>query len=139
MRWYFLSHEICLLITNKLLFCVCGVFESKSWWKYNIYWLRKSSCFVFTGYWKILVLNFSVIRNTVFFWVKKLMERWYLLVTEKFLFWTFWWWEIRSFFQPKSWWKDDIYLVFLSFPWYSETWEIWFFVQWLLRSLQIKQ
>ena len=85
---------------------------------------------IFTDYWKVLVLNFSVMGNTVFFWVKKLMERWYLLVTEKFLFWTFRWWEIRSFFQPKSWWKDDIYVVFLSFLWYSRTWEIWFFTQW---------
>ena len=64
--------------------------------------------------------------NAVFFWVKKLIERWYLLFTEKFLFWTFQWWEIRSFFQLKCWWKDDIYLVFLSFPWYSRAWEIWF-------------
>ena len=79
---------------------------------------------IFTDYWKVLVLNFSVMGNTVFFWVKKLMERWYLLVTEKFLFWTFQWWEIRYFFQPKSWWKDDIYMVFLSFLWYSRTWEI---------------
>ena len=44
---------------------------------------------IFTGYWKGLVLNFLLMGNTVFFWVKKLMERWYLLVTEKFLFWTF--------------------------------------------------
>ena len=83
----------------------------------------------FTDYWKVLVLNFSVVENTVFFWVKKLMERWYLLVTEKFLFWTFRWWENTIFFQPKSWWKDDIYLVFLSFPWYSRTWKIRVFVQ----------
>ena len=65
----------------------CGVFESKSWWKYDIYWLRKSSCFdlfgngkyglflsqevdgkmLFTEYWKVLVLNFLVIENAVFF------------------------------------------------------------------------
>ena len=37
------------------------------------------------------------------------MERWYLLVTEKVLFWTFSWWEIRSFFESRSWWKDYIY------------------------------
>ena len=66
------------------------------------------------------------------------MEIWYLLITEKFLFWNFRWWEIRPFFHPKSWWKDDIYLVFLSFPWYSRTWEIWFFAPWLkILSLQI--
>ena len=47
------------------------------------------------------------------------MERWYLLINENFLFWTL----------KKSWWKDHIYLVFLSFSWYSGTWETWFFVQ----------
>ena len=51
------------------------------------------------------------------------------------MFWTFRWWEIRSFFQPKSRWKDDIYLVLLSFPWYSRTWEIWYFVQCFSRTL----
>ena len=114
---------------------------------------------IFSDYWKVLVLVFARMGNTVFFWAKKVMERWYLLITEKFLFWTFRWWEIQCFlsqevdgkmiftgyleilvlnfsvmentvfFQPKRWWKDDIYLIFLSFPWYSETWEIWFFVQ----------
>ena len=93
-------------------------FESKSWWKDDIYWLPKKSCFelfedgkyglslsqkvdgkiIFTDHWKVLVLNFSLMKNT-------------------------------AFFQPKRWWKDDIYLVFMSFPWYSRTWEIWFFVQ----------
>ena len=34
---------------------------------------------IFTDYWKVLILNFSVMGNTVFFSVKKLMERWYLL------------------------------------------------------------
>ena len=97
-------------------------FQPKSWWKDNIYRLLKSSYFdlfgngkcglflsqkvdgkmIFTDYWKVLVLNFSMMGNTVFFWVKKLMERWYLLVTEKFLFWTFRWWEIRSFLSAKK-------------------------------------
>ena len=79
-----------------------------------------------------------------YFWAKKLIEIWYLLITENFLFWCFWKLEIRSFlvlnfsvmgntvffFQQKSWWKDHIYMVFSSFLWYSRTWEIWFFVQW---------
>ena len=90
---------------------------------------------IFTDDWKVLALIFLGMENTVFFWVKKLMERWYLLVTEKFLFWTFRWWEIRSFFESRSWWKDDIFLVFLSFPWYSRAWVIWFFVQWHLYSI----
>ena len=33
-------------------------------------------------------------------------------------------------FYLKSWWKVDIFLVFLNFSWYSRTWEIWFFVRW---------
>ena len=104
-------------------------FEPKSWWKDDIYWLLKSSCFelfgdgkyglfwsqefdgkddicwlrksscfelfggrkygiflsqkvdekmIFTGY-RVLVLNFSVMGNTIFFSAKKLMERWYSL------------------------------------------------------------
>ena len=72
--------------------------EPKSWRKYDVYWLLESSCFelfgdwkyglflsqevdgkmIFTGYWEVLVLNFSVMGNTVFFSAKKLMERWYL-------------------------------------------------------------
>ena len=46
-------------------------FEAKSWWKDYIYWLLKSSCF-------------ELFRNGKYslFWGKKLMERWYLLITE---------------------------------------------------------
>ena len=88
---------------------------------------------------------FSEMGNAVFSWAKKLMEIWYLLITGKFLFWTFQRWEIRSFlsqeidgkmvftgywevlaldfsvmgntvfFQPKRWWKDDIKWSFWAF------------------------
>ena len=64
---------------------------------------------IFTDYRNVLVLTFLEIGNTVFSWAKNLIERWYLPVTEKVLFWTFRWWKIRSFFEPRSWWKDDIY------------------------------
>ena len=64
---------------------------------------------MFTDYWKVLVLNFSVMGNTVFFSAKKLMERWYLLITEKFLFWSFRWWGIWSFLIQEVDGKDDIY------------------------------
>ena len=123
-------------------------FRPESWWKDDIYWSLKSSCFelfddgkysffwvkkliekmIYTDYWETLVLNFSVVWNTVFFWVEKLIEIWYLLINEKFLFWTSQWWEIRSFLQPKTRLKDDTYLGFLCFPWYSGTWEIRFFM-----------
>ena len=113
-----------LLISKKFLFWsfreweIRSFFEPKSWSKSDIYWLLKISLFELFGDGKYGL-----------FWVKKLMARWYLLVTEKFLFWTFRWWEIGVFFQPKSWLKDDIYLVFLSFSWYSRALEIWFFAQ----------
>ena len=69
-------------------------FRAKSWWKYNIHWLLKSSYFelfrderyriflnqkvdgkmMFTDYWKVLVLNFSEMGNTVFFERKNLWK-----------------------------------------------------------------
>ena len=64
---------------------------------------------MFTDYCKALVLNFSEMENTVFVWAKKLMEIWYLLTTEKFLFWTFCWWVTRSFFSQKL--MDRWYLL----------------------------
>ena len=102
--------------------------------EYHVYWLL-GSCFfeifgdgkyglfssqkvdgkmIFTEHCKVLVLKFSEMRNAVFFGAKKLMERWYLLITEKFLFWTFWRMEIRSLFERKSWWKNDIYWILKS-------------------------
>ena len=69
---------------------------------------------IFTDYWKVLVLIFSRMGNRVFSWVKKLIERWHLLITEKLLFWTFLWWEIRSFFESRNWWKDNIYWLLRS-------------------------
>ena len=56
-----------------------------------VYWLLKNHCFEFLGDGKYSL-----------FWAKKLMEKWHLLITEKFLFWTFREWEIRSFFETKS-------------------------------------
>ena len=41
---------------------------------------------IFTDYWKVLALTFSEMRNTVFSWAKTLIERLYLLITEKVLF-----------------------------------------------------
>ena len=95
------------------------------------------------------------------------MKRWYLMITEKFLFWTFRWCKIGSFFEPRNWWKDDISWLlrsscfeifgdekcglffsqkfdgkiiftwsFFSFPWYSRTWEIWFFCSVFLLLFQ---
>ena len=82
---------------------------------------------IFTDYWRVLVLNFSVMGNSLFFESKS------------------WWkygidWLLRSscfefygdgkhnlFLSQKV--GGKMALVFLSFPWYSRTWKIWFFVQ----------
>ena len=56
---------------------------------------------MFTDYWNVLVLIFSEIGNTVFSWAKKLIERLYLLITEKVLFWALRWWEIQSFLSQE--------------------------------------
>ena len=99
-----------LLITEKFFFQsfrkwkIRSFLEPKTWLKYDIYWLLKGSCFELFGDGKYGL-----------FWVKTLVKIWYLLVTEKFLFWTFRWCQIRSLLQPKSWWKDDIYIVFWGF------------------------
>ena len=37
---------------------------------------------IFTEYWKVIVLIFSEMGNMVFSWAKKVIERWYLLITE---------------------------------------------------------
>ena len=99
-----------------------------------VYWLRKSPCFEFFGYgkyglfwakklveiWYLLITEtfvlwtFRGVGNTVFLWDKDLMERWYLRITETFLFWNFREWEIRSFFEARSSWKDDISLLLKS-------------------------
>ena len=56
---------------------------------------------IFTDYWKVLGLIFSGMGNTVFSWAKKLLKRWYLLITEKVLFWISRWWEIWSFLSQE--------------------------------------
>ena len=98
------------LFRNFRRWKIRSFFKPKTWWKDDIYWLLKSSCFEL--FWD---------EKYGLFFSQKVDEKWYLLITGKSLFWTFWWWEIRSIFQPKSWWKDNIYLVFLSFPWYCRT------------------
>ena len=107
--WHFWAKNLMkmwhLMIIEKFLFWsfqeweIRSSFEPQSWWKDDIYWLLKIFCFelfgdekyslflgqevdgkmIFTGYWEVLVLNFSVLGNTVFFSVKKFMERWYYL------------------------------------------------------------
>ena len=69
---------------------------------------------IFIDCWKVLVLNFSGMRNTVFFEANSYRKYLYLLITEMFLYWTFRGWKMRSLFESKSWWKDDIYWLLKS-------------------------
>ena len=96
--------EIYLLVTEKFLFWTFRGWEIRFFLRQKV-----DGKIIFTDYLKVLVLNFSGMGNTVFFWGKKSMERWYLLFTEKFLFGatetflaflhkTFRWWKIRLFF-----------------------------------------
>ena len=64
---------------------------------------------IFTDYWKVLVLNFSVMGNMAFFRVKKLMEKMIFTDYGKVLVLNFSVVGNTVFFEPRSWWKDYIY------------------------------
>ena len=95
---------------------------------------------VLTGYWKVLVMNFSGMGNTVFFETKSWWkdDLYWLLKSSRFGLPKSSGFELFS--DGKSWCKDNIYLVYFSFPWYSRTWEIRFLVQCsYLRSIDKKR
>ena len=82
-RRYFLYHRIpCFLITEKFLFWtfqgweIRSSFNSRSWCKMTF---PSAWNTIFFEHGKVLVLNFSGIGKTVFFWSKKLIESWYFL------------------------------------------------------------
>ena len=97
---------------------------------------------IFTDYWKALVSTFPEMGNTIFSRAKKLTEIWCLLITGKFLFWTFRWLKIRSFFWVRKLMERWYLLVTERFLfWTFQWWEIrYFFSQkvdkrWYLRGL----
>ena len=69
---------------------------------------------IFTDYWKVLVLTFSEMGNTIFSWAKKLTEI-CLLIMESSYFQLFGDWKYGLFFESRGWWKDDIYWLLRSF------------------------
>ena len=70
--------------------------------KYGLFLSQKvDGKMVFTNYWKVFVLIFSEMENTVFFPAKTLMERLYLQITKKVLFWTSRRCKIWSFLSQK--------------------------------------
>ena len=49
--------------------------------KYGLFWSQEvDEKIIFTGHQEFLVLNFSLMGNTIVFSANKLMERWYLLL-----------------------------------------------------------
>ena len=85
---------------------------------YLVYWLLKSSCFELSGDGKYGL-----------FWVKRLMERWYLLITGKFLLWTFRRWAMQSFLSQKL----DGKMVFTDY-WKVLVLDLGKFLFWTFRS-----
>ena len=112
------KQSICMNISRRVKdrgptnYFLCGVFLM---WCKMIFSLAWNT--MFTDYWKVLVLNFLGIRNTVFFWTKN-------------------WWKDDIYWFPKNscfeLFGDGKCVLFLSsnngnFQWYSRTWEICFF------------
>ena len=93
---YFFSMEHGLLAAERPLFWIFRGWKVRYFLSQNV-----DGNMIFVDYGKVLVLNFSGMGNTVFFWDKKLMKRLFLLITEMFLFWTFRGWKIRSFLREK--------------------------------------
>ena len=81
------THYWKVLVLNFLEMGNTVFFEATSWWKDDIYRLLKSSCFELFRDGKY-GLSLS----------QKLDKRWCILITEKFVFWSFQWREVRSFF-----------------------------------------
>ena len=92
-------------------------------WKIRSFWAKKVDGNIFIDYWKVLVLNFLEMGNTVIFWRKKLMKRWYLLIIEMFLFWTFWDGKYGLFWGKKLMVRWYLLvtekLLFWAFPWWK--------------------
>ena len=103
--WYFWAKTLIkiwyLLITEKFWFSPFRELEIQFFLSQKV-----DGKMIFAGYWEVIVLNFLVMVNTVFFSPKKLMKRWYLLGI----------FELSMIFQ------DLGYMVFCA-VW--ETWKHW--------------
>ena len=123
-RDIFFCMEYRLLITKEPLFWMFRGQKIRSFLSQKV-----DGNMMFTDYWKVLVLNFSVMGNTAFFESRSWWKENIYWLRRSSCFELFGDGKYGFFFQLKSGWKDDIYLAFFSFPRYSRTWEIRFFVQ----------
>ena len=120
-----------LLITEKFLFWTFREREMRPFLRQKV-----DEKLVFTDYRKVLVLNFYVMGNTVFFETKRWWKDYIYWLLKIFCYGL----PKRScfehfgdgkygLFEPKSWCKGNINFGFLNCPWYSRTRKIQFFVQ----------
>ena len=120
-----------LLITEKFLFWTFREREMRPFLRQKV-----DEKLVFTDYRKVLVLNFYVMGNTVFFETKRWWKDYIYWLLKIFCYGL----PKRScfehfgdgkygLFEPKSWCKGNINFGFLNCPWYSRIRKIQFFVQ----------
>ena len=120
-----------ILITEKFLFWTFREWEMRPFLRQKV-----DEKLVFTDYRKVLVLNFYVMGNTIFFETKRWWKDYIYWLLKIFCFGL----PKRScfehfgdgkygLFELKSWCKGNINFGFLNCPWYSRTREIRFFVQ----------
>ena len=120
-----------ILITEKFLFWTFREWEMRPFLRQKV-----DEKLVFTDYRKVLVLNFYVMGNTVFFETKRWWKDYIYWLLKIFCYGL----PKRScfehfgdgkygLFEPKSWCKGNINFGFLNCPWYSRTRKIQFFVQ----------
>ena len=95
--------EYGLLIAKEPLFWIFRVWKIRSFLSQKI-----GGNMIFTDYWNVRALNFSGGGKYSLSLRQRFNGKMIFTVTEKFLFWNFREWEIRSFFEAKSSWKDDI-------------------------------
>ena len=120
-----------ILITEKFLFWTFREWEMRPFLRQKV-----DEKLVFTDYRKVLVLNFYVMGNTVFFETKRWWKDYIYWLLKIFCYGL----PKRScfehfgdgkygLFEPKSWCKGNINFGFLNCPWYSRIRKIQFFVQ----------
>ena len=86
------------------------LFWTFRWWKIRSFLSHKvGEKMIFTDYGEVLVLNFSVMGNKVFFTAKKLMERWYL----------------HGLFELSMIFQDLGNMVFCTVCWPRDWWTCW--------------
>ena len=92
------------LKNSKMIFSFARNSMLTDFWRLEIRSLLRQEAegkMIFNDYWKKCYFSFFGDEKYGLFWAKIFLNVWYLSITQKLLFWTFWGWEIRSFEQKK--------------------------------------